>query len=364
MRIEAITAAPFPIPLIEPFVISRASVSSTRAVLVRATATRGQRRVTGYGEAALPLGSEQQPPELVAAIEAAAEALAGKQVSERVDDHVALSRAIDDAFTGTNPARSGLHAALLDAMAQLAGEPVYRFLGASTMIALTTDITLPIAPATRRAELARQHWGRGFRCFKMKVGADLDADRESIEAVARATPEASLLLDANEGFSPDQALGLLDFVATLGLEVTCFEQPCPRADHAGLKAVRDGTDVPVVADESIATMDDLERLLAADAVDGVNLKLVKMGGIDRALVIGRAAKAAGLEIMVGAMIESRLGLTAMAHLVSALGGARWVDLDTAFLLAHDPYDGGMEAEGATLRLPDLPGLAIRPREDA
>ena len=90
MRIEAITAAPFPIPLIEPFVISRASVSSTRAVLVRATATRGQRRVTGYGEAALPLGSEQQPPELVAAIEAAAEALAGKQVSERVDDHVAL----------------------------------------------------------------------------------------------------------------------------------------------------------------------------------------------------------------------------------------------------------------------------------
>ena len=138
MRIEAITAAPFPIPLIEPFVISRASVSSTRAVLVRATATRGQRRVTGYGEAALPLGSEQQPPELVAAIEAAAEALAGKQVSERVDDHVALSRAIDDAFTGTNPARSGLHAALLDAMAQLAGEPVYRFLGASTMIALTT----------------------------------------------------------------------------------------------------------------------------------------------------------------------------------------------------------------------------------
>ena len=360
MRIESITAQPFPIPLIEPFVISRASVSSTRAVLVRAKATSDESTATGYGEAALPLGSKEEPHQLVSEIEAATEDLVGGEI-DGLDD---LSRAIDDAFSGTNPARSGLHAALLDAMAQLAHAPVYRLLGAAKPIALTTDITLPIAPPARRAQLATQHWGRGFRCFKMKVGADLDADRQSIRAVAEATPEASLLLDANDGFEPAQALALLGFVETLGLEVTCFEQPCPRADHAALKAVRDATDVPIVADESIATMDDLERLLAADAVDGVNLKLVKMGGIDRALPIGRAAKAAGLDLMVGAMIESRLGLTAMAHLVSALGGARWVDLDTAFLLAEDPYDGGMEAEGATLRLPDAPGFAIRPHSVA
>lgn len=360
MLIEAITAEPFPIPLLEPFVISRASVSSTRAVIVRATGSRGDARATGYGEAALPLGSEQTEGELVEAIEAAATRL----VRRRVQDGEALSRAIDDAFSGTSPARSGLQAALVDALAQLDHTPVFRLLGAAAPVELTTDITLPIAPATRRGELATQHWGRGFRCFKMKVGADLAADRESIEAVARATPQASLLLDANEGFTPAQALTLLRFVADVGLEVTCFEQPCPRADLDAMRAVREGTEVPVVADESIASLDDLERLLEADAVDGVNLKLVKMGGIDRALPIGLAAKAAGLDLMVGAMIESRLGLTAMAHVVAALGGARWVDLDTAFLLADDPFEGGMEAEGATLRLPEAPGFAIRPRRDA
>jgi L-alanine-DL-glutamate epimerase-like enolase superfamily enzyme len=356
MQIEAITAAPFPIPLIEPFTISRASVDSTRAVLVRATATDGDRTATGYGEAALPLGSAETPGELVQAIDAAAARLSGRDIPSPET----LTGAIDETFAGSNPARSGLHAALLDAFARLAGRPVYDLLGAPEALPLVTDITLPIAEPAHRGELAAAHWKRGFRCFKIKVGADLDADQRCMEAVARATPEATLVLDANEGFTPAEALTLLRFIADTGLEVRCFEQPCPRADLAALRAVRDQTGVPIVADESIATLEDLDRLCAAKAVDGVNLKLVKMGGIDRAQAIGLRAKERGLDLMVGAMIESRLGLTAMAHLVSALGGARWVDLDTAFLLASDPYEGGMKADGDRLTLPDSPGLGMEP----
>jgi L-alanine-DL-glutamate epimerase-like enolase superfamily enzyme len=220
-----------------------------------------------------------------------------------------------------------------------------------------TDITLPIADPEHLATLASGYWARGFRCFKLKVGADLARDQRMLGALAGATPAASLRFDANEGFVAGQALELLASAREAGLTVECFEQPCRRDDLAGLRRVREAG-VPVVADESVRDERDLERLCAEAAVDGINLKLVKMGGIDRCIALGRAAQARGLRLMVGAMIESRLGLTAMAHVVAVLGGAEWIDLDTAFLLAVDPCTGGMRADGPTLSLPAEPGLAL------
>jgi L-alanine-DL-glutamate epimerase-like enolase superfamily enzyme len=116
--------------------------------------------------------------------------------------------------------------------------------------------------------------------------------------------------------------------------------------------------VPVVADESFRGPEDLERLLGARAVHAVNLKLVKLGGPLAALALGRRARAAGLKLMAGAMVETRVGLLAMAHVVAALGGVDWVDLDTAFLLAADPFAGGWTAEGPRLRLTGGAGLDV------
>lgn len=357
MKIASITAEPAPIPLREPFAISRATVDSTRAVLVRATLVKGDDRAEGYGEAALPLDATQPLDDLARSIEAAAPALVGQPL----DALETLSALVDRAYDGSLPGRSALHVALLDAGARLQGLPLYRALGGAAALPLTTDITLPIGAPGRRAELATTYWAQGFRCFKLKVGGDLAHDVATLEQIAAAAPEASLVLDANEGFSADEALTLLRRIEPLGLRVDCFEQPCPRGELDALRAVKEGTEVPVVADESLASMADLERLLEAEAVNGVNLKLVKIGGVDRCLAIGRAAQAAGLDLMVGAMVESRLGLSAMAHLACALGGVRWVDLDTAFLLEDDPFDGGMETDGPTLTLPEAPGLAIEPR---
>lgn len=357
VQIVSIEAEPLLIPLIEPFTISRASVGSTRAAEVRARVRRGDEVAEGLGEAALPLGSDRTPEDLIGEVGRAAEALSGRAC----EDPAAITLAVDTYFDGSMPARSALHCALLDGWARLSGKPIYEILGGAEVPApLVTDITLPIADARHLAELATGYLERGFSCFKIKVGADLAADKEVVRLVAEVAPRAALRFDANMGFEAHEALALLAHASQLGMVVECFEQPCARDDLAGLRAVR-ASGVPVVADESVASEADLDQLVAAGAVDGVNLKLVKMGGIDRALAIGRRARDAGLGLMVGAMIESRLGLTAMAHVAAALGGVEWVDLDTAFLLREDPWRGGMEAAGASLTLPRASGLGVSPR---
>jgi L-alanine-DL-glutamate epimerase-like enolase superfamily enzyme len=108
-------------------------------------------------------------------------------------------------------------------------------------------------------------------------------------------------------------------------------------------------------------MSDLHALRARRAADGVNLKLAKMGGIDEAVAIGSAARAAGLKLMVGGMVETRLGMTAAAHVACALGGVEFVDLDTAWLLRHDPYKGGYTARGPRYAMPSSPGLGVERR---
>ena len=128
-----------------------------------------------------------------------------------------------------------------------------------------------------------------------------------------------------------------------------------------MAAVTARSPVPVVADESFRGPADLDRLLAARAASGVNLKLGKLGGPLAALALGRRARAAGLHLMAGALVETRVGLLAMAHVVAALGGVDFVDLDTAFLLADDPFDGGWTARGPQIRLADAPGLGVARR---
>jgi L-alanine-DL-glutamate epimerase-like enolase superfamily enzyme len=116
--------------------------------------------------------------------------------------------------------------------------------------------------------------------------------------------------------------------------------------------------VPVVADESFRGAADLDRIVNARAAHGVNLKLVKLGGALASLELGRRARAAGLRLMAGAMVETRVGLLAMAHVVAALGGADWIDLDTAFLLASDPFVGGWSVSGPNIELTGEPGLGV------
>jgi L-alanine-DL-glutamate epimerase-like enolase superfamily enzyme len=353
-----VAVEPLSIPLREPFAIATATLHTTRAALVRATLEdeRG-RRAVGLGEAAaLPPVTREDQPDLLAAIAAAAGAIRGSVTGP--EDAATL---VERAFPAGGPARAGTEAAILDGWARLAGVPLYAALGradAGATIELVTDITLPISDPVRMAAAARAHAGRGFTCFKVKVGRDWRADIASLRAVAQAVPGARFRLDANAGFGARDARALLDAALADGLAIECYEQPCGAGDLAGMAEVAATSPVPVVADESFRSAEDLDNLLRARAAQGVNLKLVKLGGLLATLDLGRRAQAAGLRLMAGAMVETRVGLLAMAHVVAALGGVDWVDLDTAFLLADDPFEGGWSCDGPRIRLDAAAGLGV------
>ena len=361
ISIVAIDGEPLSIPLREPFVIATGRIDTTRAVLVRATLEgAGGARATGLGEAAaLPPVTREDQPQLLAEIAAAAPGLRGAVIADGD-----IGATIDRAPPLGRVARAGVEAAILDARARLAGIPLHDLLGRSGephATELITDITLPISDPERMSAGAQAHRRAGFDTFKVKVGRDWRADLASLRAVAAAVPDARFRLDANAGFAARDALALLDAALSDGLTIECFEQPCAADDLLAMAEVAAHSPIPVVADESFRGADDLARIIDTRAAQAVNLKLAKLGGPLAALELARRARAAGLRLMAGAMVETRVGLLAMAHVVAALGGVDWVDLDTAFLLADDPFDGGWTFEGPRLRLSAAAGLGVTAR---
>jgi L-alanine-DL-glutamate epimerase-like enolase superfamily enzyme len=362
----SVRASPLEVPLVEPFVIACGTVTTTRNALVRIDVMDGATgpSATGLGEAAtlVPVTAEDLP-DVLATLDAAGEDLEGMALP--LDDGFRrLTEALDELAERTPVARSALETALLDGAARLAGLPLRVLLGGergAATPAMTTDITIPIRDVATMAALARAHRAQGFTCFKVKVGRDVEHDFEAIAAIAAAVPDARFRIDANAGFTAREAISLMNRLGAAGLKIECFEQPCATDDLAGMAEVAAAIDPPVIADESVKRVADVARLVAARAADGVNLKIAKSGGPLAALAIGRAAQAAGLRVMCGGMVETRLGMTAAAHVVAALGGVDFVDLDTAWLLAEDPFEGGYAASGPDYVLDGRPGLGVSVR---
>lgn len=359
MKIVRVDARPLSIPLVEPFVIATGRIDVTRAalVIVRVIDERTGAVARGIGEAAaLPPLTTSDQHDLLRTFSRAS-ALHGATF----EGHSALEAILDDSFGNDPVARAGAESALLDAWARLEGVPVHTLLGSVTRkqpFTLVTDMTISIADPAHMAAQATMWHARGFKHFKVKVGKNLDDDARAIEQIVRAAPGARLRLDGNEGLAARDAMSLVSIARGLGVQLECFEQPCQRDDLEGMAYVTALAGCPVVADESIKTLHDLDRVVAKKAASAVNLKLVKHGGLIQAGRVGRAAKRAGLRVMVGAMVETRLGLSAMAHVARALGDVDLVDLDTALLLKWDAFTGGYAVEGAKLTVLDGAGFGV------
>lgn len=364
-RFVSLEARPLRVPLIEPFVIASATMTTTAAVELAVTIEDGAgRRATGLGEAAtLPPVTLESDAAILARVESSRGVLIGRGAHGLSE----ASSLLDIAARSMPVMRAALEAALADALGKLHAVPVAQLLARKPVaahIALTTDITVPITDdAAHAGELAGGYARDGFRSFKIKVGRDRAHDQAALASVLAAVPDAQLRLDANGGFSSRDALALLDGLGPMRARVECFEQPCGKHDLDGMAEVTRHGGVPVVADESVASMEDLERVLDARAASGVNLKLVKHGGLLDATRIGLRAQSEGLKVMAGAMVETRLGLVAMGHVVWALGGVDYVDLDTALLLASDPYEGGWSIVGPTITIDGERGLGVRRKDD-
>jgi L-alanine-DL-glutamate epimerase-like enolase superfamily enzyme len=282
-------------------------------------------------------------------------ALLGRDVS----DLAAAVACAEARAGGAAAALAAVDIALHDLHAKRAGVPLAAMLGGARL-RLVTSVTVGIGEPEEMAASARRHAARGFRILKVKIGEDPDADVRALELIrAAAGPEVAIRVDANQGYSPADAASVARSLARLGVEL--FEQPVAAGDAAGMAQVAAGTAVPVVADEAVKDASDLPPLVAARAARGVNIKLMKCGGIAAARRIDAALEEAGWASLVGCFDESVAGIAAAAHFAAASLTAAWIDLDGHLDLAEDPFTGGVEIVDGEIVLGSAPGLGVAPR---
>jgi L-alanine-DL-glutamate epimerase-like enolase superfamily enzyme len=264
------------------------------------------------------------------------------------DDPFRLEEILNSLPPGSRAARAAVDVALHDLWARRLGQPLYRLLGLSPERTPPTCFTIAIDEPQIMAERAR---ASGFPILKIKLGAG--DDLAILSAIRRACPDVRLRVDANAGWSREQAAAILPRLAEFGLEF--IEQPLPAGDIDGLKMLRSlKTGLPIFADEPVKSARDVAA--HAGAVDGVVIKLMKTGGIREALRAIAVARAHDLQIMIGCMVETSLGVTAAAHLAPLCDHA---DLDGPLLIKEDPFNG-IRYDGDALILPSTPGLGVVP----
>ncbi len=330
-----------------PLTISRGTSAGSENLLV--TVESGG--VTGYGEMApVSIGGEPETAEIARADLTRWEALLHDVEPWEMQR---IERALDETGGG-RAARAALDMALYDWVGKRASMPVYRLLGGDLQAVACTSITVGInSPEVVRERIPELVLRLNPRCLKIKLGTPegLDADRAMFEVVREtAPPGVKLRVDANGGWTVDGARAMLRWLADRGVEYV--EQPLPRGQEEDLPLVHDGAPLPIFADESCCIAADVPRL--ADRVDGVNLKLMKAGGIREGLRLIHTARAHDLQVMMGCMSESSLAIAASAHL-SPL--ADHLDLDSHLNLLPDPCCGLLWQDGRVLPSED-PGLGM------
>lgn len=329
--IVSIHATALDLPMSEPFEIAGGTQSRVENVLVRVLLADG---TLGWGECApLPAFNGETQASTMKAVRRAAQHLLGQDAARPL----AVARRLESRLGRHGAARAGLEMAALDAWARHARMPLWAYFGGAEA-QLFTDVTVAIVPPGRAAAAARRIRRMGIGTIKIKVGKDIDGDVGRVLAVAGAAPTARLILDANQGYDASDALRVLAILRRRGVRPALFEQPVAKDDWDGMAKVdREGC-VPVAADETVSGRDDAWRLVKRRAASVVNVKLMKYG-IAEAVEVASIARAAGLGLMIGAMIESPLALACAAQFAAGLGGFSFVDLDTSLWFARHPMRG-------------------------
>ena len=351
-RIVAVRTRVVSLPLHSTFTTALRSTDTIDSVLVEVEDADG---AVGHGEAAVvpAVTGEDRSRVLEDLSGPLRDAVVGVDAGYLGDVLAALART--DAGPG---ARAGLDIALHDLAARRAGVPLAVLLGADALD-VPTDVTVAAGDPDQLATAARDRVADGFTALKLKVGTHAATDLSRVRAVRAAVgPSVSLRLDANQGWTPDEAIRLIRELEDAGAGIELVEQPVPASDLDGLARVTASVGTPVMADEAVFTLADLTAVIERGAATLINVKLAKAGGLAAARTQLALAATHGLGTMVGSMMESGIGVAAAGSLVAAVGTSVVGDLDAAWWLADgaDPvaYDAGV------LRLADSPGIGALP----
>jgi o-succinylbenzoate synthase len=338
----------YSIPMV-PFTIATGTMHFAQNLFIRIHTNEG---ITGVGEcSAFPMiAGETQATCFEMAKDFAA--LWKNQSPLAIEDRL---QQLDLFTAGNYTAKSAFDMALYDIGAKAANQPLFRFLGGERKT-IESDLTIGIGSPEKMAEQAMQFKEKGVNIIKVKLGKKPADDIERIRQIRQAIGKTiRLRIDANQGWSYEEALMALTALAEFDIEFC--EQPMRKWNDELLPDLCKQSPIPLMADESVFTHHDAERIIRNHACAYINIKLAKSGGIREAIRINDIAEKNRIACMMGGMLESRLALTAKVHFAMATPNIRFYDLDTC-LLGHqkDPVTGGVTYEGMTLHLSDQPGI--------
>ena len=351
MRIDRLEWHPKALPRREVFATSQHASDVANVVFVRLEADG----IEGWGAASPSDVTGETPESVLAALGTLAAKLRGfafergREVADRMD-----------ALLPRNPAaKAAVDMAAFDVLARVRGVPLHEFLGPTARDKGLTDRTVGLMAPQEAAAKAQAFVAQGFRAVKVKLGGAVDEDLARIEAI-RTTVGNHILVraDANQAYTYRHAVQFSR--QAYGNVVEFFEQPLPADDLAGMQALTEASPIPVMADESVLTPQDAAKIGWGKCARLVNLKLMKTGGISRAIEANAICESAGMPAMVGCNAESALSIAAGLHFAMSERNVRFIDLDSHFSLAEDPA-AGLTFEDGYLKVSGRPGIGVSVR---
>lgn len=352
MKIKEIKFQEIKIPLKRRFEIATGASDFANNVIIKIITDQG----IGYGEASPSL---HVLGENALTVQSIIPTLFEKIKDIDAEDIRNISRKLKK-VPNNNSAKAGIEIALFDLLGKNGNLPLNKILGSSKM-GMETDITIGIMNDIEAINLAKEFVNEGFKSLKIKVGKNVIEDINRVKKIADAVGEKiQLRIDANQGYNLHQAINFINAVKDLNIEF--IEQPLPYYNLEKLAELRAISQIPIMLDESIKTIRDLNNIINLKAADMINIKLMKTSGILEALTIGEVAKSYDLKIMVGCMAETSLGISAAMHFALSID-ADYIDLDSYFNLQYDIAKNPIKNVFGVNYINNEPGLGINLKEE-
>ena len=308
MKLKEIAIGYIEIPLVTPFKTALRTVNSVNDLIVKVTAEDG---IEGYGEApptAVITGDTKE------SIEAAIRYYIAPSITGMdLDDLPSIMAKMEKCLAKNTTAKAAVDIALYDLYAKLQKKPLFRLLGekdpSAVKTELETDITISVNDTDEMVRDSVKAVGEGFRILKVKVGKGGEKDVERIREIRKAVgKDVVIRVDANQGWTREEAVSTITAMEDAGLGIELVEQPVSYHDFKGMQYVTAHVQTPILADESVFSYEDGVRVMEEHGADLVNIKLMKTGGIHEAVKICDAADRFGIKCMIGCMLESKVSV--------------------------------------------------------
>jgi len=354
MKIQNIRTKPLTAPLKTPFVTSLRRVDTLEDLVVMIECDDGS---IGYGEGApTPVITGETMGSMVATIAY----ITPHIIDKEIEDFDTIIHLIHTLILKNTTAKAALEMALYDLKAKSQKRPLYHMLG-GTKTQFSTDITISMGEIDKMIADCHTAVALGYDTLKIKIGDNPAKDVERVLAIYQALDtNIKLRLDANQGWSAKESVILLHALEKQNIIAEFIEQPVAADDIEGLKYIKERVQTPLLADESIFSIKDAQRLLEMQAIDYVNIKLAKTAGITQALKLADLSQSFGVKCMIGCMLEGPISVAAGVHVASAKADIiTMLDLDAVSLLASHPVHTDIVFDESHITLGESHGLGVR-----